>query len=154
DALLVAGRADDPPVLPLRGAERADERTLGAVPQRPQNPDLGPPRAERADRRRARGLPRLGVVRQVLGVGLEERPGEEGLARRDRRAALAPEFVEHLLPAPRLPGAELGRRLRQGRWSDVPDIVEERGEPGEEEEQLELVAERSGQPKLPGRAAP
>src|SRR6266852_640996 len=53
DVFFAAGGTDDPPEFPLRGAERADQRTLAAVALRSQDSDLRPAGAERAERGRA-----------------------------------------------------------------------------------------------------
>jgi hypothetical protein len=47
------------------------------------------------------------VVGEMLGVGLQERPGEQGLGVGERCGALpavAPEFLEHLSPGFQLGG--------------------------------------------------
>src|SRR6185312_593191 len=76
DVLFAAGGADDAPEIPLRGTERADQRALAAISHGPQDADLWPAGADGAEERRVVDLRLLGVIGEMLGVGLQEDPGD------------------------------------------------------------------------------
>ena len=94
-------------------------------------------------------VPPCGAVGEVLGVGLQQGPGEQRLRLGEKCCVLSPEFVEHLLPTHALCGAQGRGRLRKGARSDVLDEGEELCEPGEEDQQRELVAQRARRTRRP-----
>src|SRR4051812_49213628 len=147
DVLLAAGGAYDAPEVPLRGTERADQRALAAVSHGSQDAHLRPAGADGTEKGRFMDLPRLGVIGEMLGVGLQERPGDQLLGgiegRRTAGRAGPPEVIQHLFPAHGSRVAQAQGRVREGSRRDLLNERKKRREPGEKNEQLELVAEPS-----------
>jgi hypothetical protein len=91
----------------------------------------------------------------MLGVGLQEGPGEEpldGIEIRPALHAFPPEFVQQLLPARSSRVAQCRGGLCERGRCDLLDEAQELGEPGEEREDLEFVAQRARRPGFFHRA--
>src|SRR4029077_12951909 len=104
--------------------------------------------AKGARRRRAFAWTPLAVVREIFGVGLQEKPGDEFFRRlqiRGCRLAL-PKLLKNPLPARGAPRAQFMGRARQRGRRDLFERGDEARKTRQKNESIEFVPQRAGAP--------